>query len=41
VVTDGETDSYLAIVKKLTVTGSGTTTSPFTQTKVIDDTNWD
>ena len=41
VVTDGETDSYLAIVKKLTVTGSGTTTSPFTQTKIIDDTNWD
>ena len=39
--TDGETDSYLAIVKKLTVTGSGTTTSPFTQTKIIDDTNWD
>ena len=41
VVTDGETDSYLAIVKKLTVTGSGTTTAPFTQTKIIDDTNWD
>jgi len=41
VATDGETDSYLAIVKKLTVTGSGTTTSPFTQTKIIDDTNWD
>jgi prepilin-type N-terminal cleavage/methylation domain-containing protein len=41
VLTDGETDSYLAIVKKLTVTGSGTTTAPFTQTKIIDDTNWD
>ena len=41
VVADGEVDSYLPIVKKLTVTGSGTTTSPFTQTKIIDDTNWD
>ena len=41
VVTDGETDCYLAIVKKLTVTGSGTTATPFTQSKISDDTNWD
>ena len=39
--TDGETDAYLAVVKKVTVTGSGTTTSPFTQSKISDETNWD
>ena len=37
----GETDAYLAVVKKVTVTGSGTTTSPFTQSKISDETNWD
>ena len=40
-ITNGETDAYLAVVKKVTVTGSGTTTSPFTQSKISDETNWD
>ena len=41
VVLDGEADCYLAIVKELTVTGSGTTASQFTQSSIIDNKNWD
>ncbi len=39
--TDGETDAYLAVVKEVTVTGAGTTTSPFLTSKITDDKNWD
>lgn len=38
---NGETDAYLAVVKQVTVTGAGTTTSPFTQSRISDETNWD
>ena len=40
-LTNGETDAYLAVVKEVTVTGAGTTASPFTQSRIIDDKNWD
>ena len=40
-LTNGETDAYLAVVKEVTVTGAGTTASPFTQSKISDETNWD
>ena len=40
-LTSGETDSYLAVVKEVTVTGAGTTASPFTQSRITDDKNWD